>query len=104
PPTPTPPPPPRPPGGPWFLLGPDLLLGARDPVVLLDGDQLGLHRLQLDVELRRLAIDLGEPILHRVLVLQDPLVGRGEVVELPLEAVTLDGDAIERLALLGREG
>ena len=58
------------------VLGPDLLLGPRDPVVVLDGDQLRLHRLDLDVQLGRLAIDLGEALLHRALVRQHALVGR----------------------------
>ena len=46
------------------VLGPDLLLGARHPVVVLDRDQLRFQRLDLDVQLGRLAIDLGEALLH----------------------------------------
>ena len=45
-----------------------------------------------DVELGRLAVDVRELILHRVLVGVDPLVGGRQVRELPFEAVALDGE------------
>ena len=85
------------------VLGPDLLLGARAAVVLLDGDQLRLQRLDLDVQLRCAPVELAVLLLDLGLARLDRVLAGGQVLELALEPVALDGDVVQGLALLGRQ-
>jgi hypothetical protein len=82
------------------VLGPDLLLGLRADEVLLDGHQLGVHGLDLDVELRRLRVEVAQRHLGVPLPVALSLRRHGQVLQLLLEGGPLDADLVERRLVL----
>ena len=87
------------------LLGPDLLVGARLDEVLLDGDQLGLHPLNHDIQLGGFTIELIEGRVGSFLAVAQSARRERQSLQLFFGRGTLDGDLFKaRLVLVAKHG